>query len=68
MVPTPKDSDNIHRTQTIDLIQRYWTYDKTFWIIPQTNHLHCLFQKIICPTGAEQVLGTHPLNVAHSFF
>lgn len=63
-----KDSNDIHRMQTIELIRRNPTYDKTFWIFPQTNRLRRLFQKIVHPSGGKRIFGTPPSEVAHTFF
>lgn len=61
-------SSDTHRTQTIDLIRRYPTYDKTFWIFPQTNRLRRLCQKIVRPSGGERIFGTPPSDAVHTFF
>ena len=62
------DTYDIHRIQTIELIRKHPTYDKTFWILPQTNRLRRLFQKIVYPSGGERIFGTPPSDVAHTFF
>ncbi|KAG9312662.1 Ion transport protein-domain-containing protein [Chiua virens] len=67
-VPIPKDSDDVHRTQTIELIRKHPTYDKSFWIIPQTNRLRRLCQKIVRPSDGKRIFGAPPSHVAHSFF
>jgi len=52
----------------MELIRRYPTYDKTFWIVPQTHYLRRLCQKIVRPSGGERIFGTPPSEVAHTFF
>ncbi|KAF8122971.1 Ion transport protein-domain-containing protein [Boletus edulis] len=64
----PKDSRDIHRAQTIELIRRHPTYDKTFWIFPQTNRLRRLCQRIVRPSGGERIFGASPSEVAYTFF
>lgn len=61
-------SSDARRTQTLELTRRYSTYDKTFWIFPQTNRLRRLFQKIVRPSGGERIFGTPPSSTAHTFF
>ncbi|KAG8215839.1 Ion transport protein-domain-containing protein [Butyriboletus roseoflavus] len=63
-----KDPSDVRSTQTVNLIRRYPTYDKSFWIFPQTNRLRRLCQKIVHPSGGERIFGTPPSNVAHTFF
>ncbi|KAH0835701.1 Ion transport protein-domain-containing protein [Lanmaoa asiatica] len=63
-----KDSSDDRRTQTMDLIRKHPTYDKTFWTFPQTNRLRRLCQKIVRPSGGERIFGTPPSDVAHTFF
>ena len=50
----------------MDLIRRYPTYDRTFWVFPQTNPLRRLCQKIVRPSGGERIFGTPPSDVAHT--
>jgi hypothetical protein len=52
----------------MDLIRRYPTYDKVFWIFPQTNPLRRLCQKIVRPSVGERIFGTPPSDVAHTLF
>ena len=64
----PTDTGDIHRAQTIELIRRHPTYDRTFWIFPQTNRLRRLCQKIVRPSGGERIFGTPHSEVAHTCF
>ena len=50
----------------MDLIRKYPTYDRTFWVFPQTNPLRRLCQKIVRPSGGERIFGTPPSDVAHT--
>lgn len=52
----------------MDLIRRYPTYDKAFWIIPQTNPFRRLCQKIVRPSGGERIFGAPPSDAAHILF
>ncbi|KAI9570096.1 Ion transport protein-domain-containing protein [Boletus coccyginus] len=63
-----RDSGDIQRTQMVDLIRRYPTYDRPLWIFPQTNWLRRLCQKIVRPSGGERIFGTPPSEVGHTFF
>ncbi|KAG6372714.1 Ion transport protein-domain-containing protein [Boletus reticuloceps] len=63
-----KDSGDIHRTETMELIQRHRTYDRTFWIFSQANPLRRLCQRIVRPSCGERIFGTPTSGVAHTFF
>ncbi|KAF8452208.1 Ion transport protein-domain-containing protein [Boletus edulis BED1] len=63
-----KDSGDVHRTETMELIQRHRTYDRTFWIFSQAHPLRRLCQRIVRPSGGERIFGTPTSGVAHTFF
>ena len=50
------------------MIQRNPSYDKPFWIFPQTNPLRRLCQKLVHPSGGERIFGTPPSDVALTLF
>jgi hypothetical protein len=64
----PVDSEDIRRTETIQLIHDNPTYDKPFWILPQTNPFRRLCQTIVRPSGGDRIFGTMPSDVAHTCF
>lgn len=56
------------RARKADFIRDHPTYDKTFWIFSQQNHLRRFCQKIVRPTGGERIFGTSSDPVAHTVF
>ena len=63
-----KEVEDIHAAQTAELIQRHPSYDKTFWIFPQTDPVRRLCQKIVRPSGGERIFGAPPSDTAHTLF
>ncbi|KAJ7583970.1 Ion transport protein-domain-containing protein [Mycena floridula] len=56
------------RAQKADFIRDHPSYDKTFWLFSQKNHLRKWCQKIVRPSNGERIFGTAPSPFGHPIF
>ncbi|KAF8646018.1 hypothetical protein AX16_007443 [Volvariella volvacea WC 439] len=56
------------RHRKADFILNHPTYDKTFWIFPQTNPIRKFCQKLVRPANGDRIFGTPYSPIAHPIF
>ncbi|KAF9447122.1 hypothetical protein P691DRAFT_761034 [Macrolepiota fuliginosa MF-IS2] len=62
--------DELHRRRALkaDFINKHPSHDKVFWIIPQSNRIRKLCQKVVRPVRGERLFGTPCSPIAHPVF